>query len=171
MSRGRGQKRTRRLPGLVPEAFPKPVRWRVEIDYEDRLSDKDKAWLARFNNEFHGGDFSKPGPRLHRTKEQRRAIWRDSKTAGADAYEIARVSGLVQDAPPGHEPTGGPQDLSPTPEYLNSAEYKARVAEFRARIPEDNRRRPEDPTPEEKATWSLDAAEAQRKKNGKGKQR
>lgn len=38
--------------------LPTSVKWRVDQDYEHKLSDEEKEWLRKFNSEFYNAFFS-----------------------------------------------------------------------------------------------------------------
>lgn len=91
--------RTRRskvkYPGLHPELHPKTRHEHLEVDYVDQLSDKDKAWLSTFNEEYVGCDFHHKGRKLHKTKALRRECYSRNNSRNRDLYTISRTRGWV----------------------------------------------------------------------------
>jgi hypothetical protein len=73
----------RKLRGLTARDFFPYVRWKVDQDYVDKLSLKDREWLARFNREMYDNEYT-PRTGIHRTKDQHRANMRDQYAARMD---------------------------------------------------------------------------------------
>lgn len=52
-----------RAYGLFRRWYPKPKQWAVDQDYAHKLSAADRAWLDRFNREYHAGDLRAGDPK------------------------------------------------------------------------------------------------------------
>jgi hypothetical protein len=76
------------LHGLYPKNFSLAVRERAEIDYLNKLPAAERAWLAKFNDEWAGGKFGSDP--LHTDAQQRREIWRDLSYVRSDSYTQKR---------------------------------------------------------------------------------
>lgn len=74
--------------GNIPQVHPKNKRWAMEVDYVERLSPKDRAWLSQFNQEFHTGYFPKGRKPLHRTKKARRECYARNNLQNRDLHAI-----------------------------------------------------------------------------------
>ena len=72
-----------KLPGLYPALTYKHQRWAHDQDYIDKLSPEEKAWLSKFNAEYHQNTFQRDGTDLH-TDEQRRAIYNKTNASYRD---------------------------------------------------------------------------------------
>lgn len=68
-------------------------RW-VDLDYLDKLNDKEKEWLSRFNEGYVHGHFfkDKKGPKF--SKDTKRALWRDQNSCEWDL--LTRTSRTLQ---------------------------------------------------------------------------
>ena len=141
---GGGRERKRRRDsypqyGLYSRTHAKPVRWQVDWDYLDKLNPEEKAWLARFADEYYDGSFKNDGGELH-TKEQRRECYRKKNSANVDVYSIYDEGGaLVR----GDVPEREVEQVRnwQTPEYLDDEDYKNARDGFRRHTPTDGRAR------------------------------
>lgn len=136
------------LPGLHARNFPAPLREFIDVDYLDRLSPEEKAWLAKFNDEFHGGCF-RANP-LHGEQAQRRAIWRAKKAARHDALGVAKATSALE-YPDGafEEESQSWESIPATPQlWLDPAEDQRHVQAVKAlkeslpELPANDRTRP-----------------------------
>jgi hypothetical protein len=144
VSKSRGRKaRAQRQPrpqprvndaGKVRYNFAKPQQGYVDQDYWDKLTPEQTRWLANFNDAYYGGDFRRETQEAW-PQELRRKVWQNKHAALEDAYGQAAVYGAVQvyseTSPRVADPRSTPADIEPTPEYLNSAEYKEARDAFR----------------------------------------
>lgn len=137
---------------------PLSIKWRVDMDYVDKLSPEQKQWMAGFIDAHYSGDF-RGAPESDWPTVERRKSYTNKNVANADCYHglenehlltgfdapvSARFNNLtrldksnaqkVSDCIPAL-----PTDLSPTPEYLNSPEYKKALAEYRANLNQTRR--------------------------------
>lgn len=101
------------------------MRYKVDYDYIDRLSDAEKAWLEKATNEIVGGT---GGGYPAKNAANRDALTHPDGCAllGAIAADEAASRG----------------DWAPTPEYLDTPEYKAALAGFRRYIHDNWRIKP-----------------------------
>ena len=143
MSKRRGRRLNKKLCGLYPTSFPNSVRWKVETDYAQKLSPAEKEWLAKFNDEFAGASFG-PEP-LHDSVDAKRELYRHKNAANKDAMELARAAGALVFKDSGPDYDG--RNYAPTPDYLDSPEYRAALEEYRSHLPKGARGRVAD-TPE-----------------------
>ena len=140
--------------GLHARALPKSVAWMAEVDYLDQLSDADKEWLAKFNEETINGAFNHSEPIIPNDgaagTAMRRSIYRAKNAANRDGLENARSTNRLlfpDQATPGESPRKhrtwesiaatslNETDLNPTPSYLDDPRYKRALAEYRNHLP------------------------------------
>ncbi len=78
--------------------FARPKRWAVEVDYFHKLSPKEKAWLIRFQSEFHDGRIKKGDDQaLHKSDDDRRDCYQRTNLAMRDTYGIMACCGMLND--------------------------------------------------------------------------
>lgn len=74
----------------------------LDVDYADRLNEKDRAWLAQFLDEFYMSGSRKPGKNVH-DDERLRQCWREYKqrqrSGCAILYNQSRELGLNDTCP------------------------------------------------------------------------
>jgi hypothetical protein len=140
--------------GLYAKNYTKPVQWKVDFDYLDKLSDEERRWLSDFSNSYYGGDFRSQHGSVWFPHERREAHVAKN-AARRDVYALGQVSNRVDfipdlEKPPRVEESKAPRfeipanpkaDFSPTPEYLNSESYRAAVEEYRDSLPQRGRGR------------------------------
>lgn len=106
-----GKKRgPKALYGLRRNAQPKIHREYCDQDYADKLSDADKEWLSRFNEEYLHSRFENDGKDHYQSVEDRRRLYNESNARRRDVLGIMRVKGTLQSlqAPAGRPGTGEP---------------------------------------------------------------
>lgn len=82
------EKRKAGLLGLRPSAFAAAVRWQVadamsgySAQVLARMTDAERAELARFNREFHGGSFDALPVNLHDRQSEKQERWQAAHAA------------------------------------------------------------------------------------------
>ncbi len=91
--------------------------------------------MSDFNDSFYSGDFrSDVGQEF--TQAERREAWRLNNAGSRDALNRAEGVGAVEElSPRATEPPGArPFDPTPTPEYLDSDEYRTALELLRKAI-------------------------------------
>lgn len=84
------------LYGLIPQCFPKHKRWALCEDYHDQLDEGNKAWLDRFNREFHDGSIRKGDDQaIHKSDEMRKKCYSRNNAQNRDLYSIKSCSGRL----------------------------------------------------------------------------
>lgn len=134
-SKGKGPARRR---------YRKAVWWKLDADYRDRLTPAERKWLddfldAHYNARFQGHAAAWPKTERRKADRARNAATRDL------ASQFDPVPGEC--VPPAADPE---LDLSPTPEYLNSPDYKAALAAYRATLSDTHERVPSRSVAEER---------------------
>lgn len=77
------------LPRIHPNFICKSHRWKMDVDYADKLSEEEQKWLKTFLDEYYNGKFDKsPRKRLTRKKKDRRAIERDRNAGRRDMGNV-----------------------------------------------------------------------------------
>lgn len=70
-------------------------REQLEVDYLDQLSEKDKDFLNKFNEEFVLSNFKHPGKVLDDSQEAKRASYNANNARNRCIYTKAKVTGLL----------------------------------------------------------------------------
>lgn len=99
-----GQKRAaNKYPGLHRELHPK-TRWEyLDGDYYSGLSDEDKEYMSKFNEEYYGASLAKAdAPEtwdddFHNTRKLRKECTDRNNARNRDLYTILHTRGLVED--------------------------------------------------------------------------
>lgn len=63
----------------------------IDQDYIEKLSEEEKDWLNRFNEEYVNAKMDHKGKKLHRTKKMRKTIWKLNNDRNQDAYSKAKA--------------------------------------------------------------------------------
>lgn len=92
---GLTRKRTK-YPGLDKKVHPKVRQDYLDIDYADKLSDKEKEWLSNFNEEYVGASFTHKGKSLHRTKKARKDCYDRNNARNRDVFALAKANGRLE---------------------------------------------------------------------------
>lgn len=61
----------------APKNYAKNIQWRIETDYELKLSNDDLIWLRKFTEAEYGGNATALNPEA--TQDEKRKSWRDNK--------------------------------------------------------------------------------------------
>lgn len=96
-----------KYPALNPKRAVGNRRELLEIDYLDQLSEKDKDWLNRFNEEFVIANYQHKGKKIDKSKKARKASYDRNNARNRCTYTKAKVTGLLNN--------------TPTEEYLTAA--------------------------------------------------
>lgn len=83
-----------KYPNLDPKLNLKIRQELFDCDYLDKLNDKEKAFLDKFNNESINASFNKnPRKNLHKSKEQRKACYDANNARNRDILSRAQAQG------------------------------------------------------------------------------
>lgn len=129
---GDDNKKRRPFPGKQPLS----VSWRIDADYLDSLSEKDREWYEDFCHKYYGADFRDD---KDWTPEERREAFTDRNRANSDLVTFpvelesgAWVASTTLRATYLERMAESPdRDMSESPSYLESEEYKQARADFR----------------------------------------
>lgn len=91
-----------KYPGLQ-QGYNLKVRWEaLDQDYIDKLSDEEKAWLNKFNEEYVGAGFKKnkngtfsKKRNFHTTPEERKTCTDRNNARNRDLYTRSRTRGWI----------------------------------------------------------------------------
>lgn len=87
MSRSKANRKIVKYPGLEPKVNPRIRRDYSDQDYIEGLSDKEKDWLNRFNEEWVHANFNHKGKRIHPLKQKTKTIKKTGKKRAVDVYK------------------------------------------------------------------------------------
>lgn len=87
MSRSKANRKILKYPGLEPKVNPRIRRDYSDQDYINDLSDKEKDWLNRFNEEWVHANFNHNGKRIHPLKQKTKTIKKNGKKRSVDVYK------------------------------------------------------------------------------------
>lgn len=100
-------KKTRRkstkYPGLKKNLNVKVRQELIDHDYIDKLSEEEKAWLSKFNEEYVSGSFKKTKggnystKNLHKTKKLRKDCWDRNNWRNNDVLGVTKANGMLKD--------------------------------------------------------------------------
>lgn len=72
--------------------------WKIDFDYINQLSDKEKEFLNSFTEEYYIANFNHDGKKLHKTKEQRREVYRANNASNRCTMSLSGVKTLRSEA-------------------------------------------------------------------------
>lgn len=93
------RRRAAKNPGLDKRFFSRIKQEYFDIDYLDKLSEKDKVWLGKFMEEDLGANFSHPGKKLYKKKDRKLSYGRNN-ARNRDIYSQAKAQGKIMDLTP-----------------------------------------------------------------------
>lgn len=97
------QKKTRRsavkYPGLDKTYTTRKRREYLDQDYIDKLSEEEKDWLNRFNEEYVNANMNHKGEKFHTSEEDVKKIWGLNNAKNRDALATAREKGKLFQLP------------------------------------------------------------------------
>ena len=67
----------------------------IELDYVNKLSKEEKAWLNKFNLEYVSADFRHDKP-LHKTAKQRKSCEDANNARNRDSYSITKSNNMLK---------------------------------------------------------------------------
>lgn len=67
-------------------------------DYIEKLNEKEKDFLNRFNAEWINSDLRHKGKKFHKTKKERSLIYGMNNARNRDSYALTNSVGLLKDA-------------------------------------------------------------------------
>ena len=81
-----------KYPGLVKSVNTKNRQHLIDEDYIKKLSEEQKDWLNRFNEEYNNANFNHPGDKLHKTKEEELECYNRDYARKMDVLVMGRVN-------------------------------------------------------------------------------
>lgn len=140
----RSKKRRFNTHGVYPSNHPKSIRDKIDYDYlsapgmseprDDLGGMTPKEWLAKFTDEAINGKYRNDGSDLIKDPEQRRAVYRDKNHANQLFKDAMAVEARVYSYGISPPDVATLNDLSPTPAFLENADYKTAREEMRRAI-------------------------------------
>ena len=83
----RNRRNSSKYPALHPEYNLKSRTDLIDYDYLDKLSEKDKAWLNSFTEEYVNANFNHDGKRIHPKKYKTKKVQRTGKKKKIDLFK------------------------------------------------------------------------------------
>jgi hypothetical protein len=83
-------------PGLKKQYNLKIRQELFDQDYIDKLNDKEKAFLNKFNEEFINANFNHPAP-LHKGKKRQRECYGRNNARNRDTMSITSTTKMLKD--------------------------------------------------------------------------
>lgn len=84
-----------KFPALDPKLNLKSRIELIDYDYLDQLSEKDKAWLNKFTEEYVNANLNRKNPRknLHKTKKLKQDCDRRNNLRNVDVWTMTKAQG------------------------------------------------------------------------------
>lgn len=82
-----------KYPALYPQYNLKTRTELFEIDYLNKLNDKEKAWLNSFNEEYVNANFTHDGKKIQRRKSHKKDSYDRNNARNRDILTKAKASG------------------------------------------------------------------------------
>ncbi len=77
--------------GIRQNTMRANVREFVDQDYIHRLSERDKLWLSKFNDEYYNNRFRNNETDFHQTQTQKRERFRNTNAMNRDTYAVLKA--------------------------------------------------------------------------------
>lgn len=108
-------------PGLKKGKFSRIKQEYFDQDYIDKLSDKDKAWLSQFNDEWLGANTK--DARFHKSKKAKKRCNDQNNARNRDVYSNTRATGRLDLA--GEKTIGDNETRNYEDELINYIDNKS----------------------------------------------
>lgn len=95
MSPKRNRRSAQKYPALDPAFNLKTRQDQLEIDYVDQLSESEKDWLNRFNEEDVNANFNHPGKLVQKGKKRRKASYDRNNARNRDILTTKKAMGQL----------------------------------------------------------------------------
>jgi|688.fasta_scaffold448741_1 hypothetical protein len=91
--KGKGGASPRKKESLAAEGLGKlgSRKWKLDMDYVSKLSDKEKEWLTSFVREEVLADFAHSGKKLNKTKKAKREIYNKNNASNRCIYSLGGI--------------------------------------------------------------------------------
>jgi len=89
-------------PGLKKTLFSRIKQEYHDVDYADKLSEKDSEWLSRFMEEDLGANLNHKGAKVYKKKLGKAECYRRNNQRNRDLYSLAQATGkldVIDDSP------------------------------------------------------------------------
>lgn len=91
----RNRRNKSKYPALKPDLNLKTRTDLIDYDYLDKLSDKEKAWLNSFTEEYVGANMKHKGKKFHKTKAMKKDCYDRNNARNRCIYTKAKASGQI----------------------------------------------------------------------------
>lgn len=92
-ARKKNRRSQQKYPALDPQYNLKTRADLIDQDYVDKLSESDKDWLNRFNEEYVNANFKHSGKKLHKSDTLKRDCYNRNNHRNRDILTRAKASG------------------------------------------------------------------------------
>lgn len=82
-------------PGIAPWLNPKTRAELIDHDYISKLSEEEKIWLSKFNEEYLSGTFEHDSTDFHKGKKRKRDCYSRNNARNRDVFSRNRTYGWV----------------------------------------------------------------------------
>ena len=82
-------------PALNPKYNLKTRTELIDYDYIDKLSEKEKAWLNAFTEEYTNANMNHKGKKLHKSKAMKKDCYNRNNARNRDILTRAKASGQI----------------------------------------------------------------------------
>lgn len=69
----------------------------IDYDYIDKLTDKEKAFLNSFTEEYVGANFKHKGKKLHKSKTKKKDCFDRNNSRNRDIYTISKANDMLKE--------------------------------------------------------------------------
>lgn len=95
--KGATRKSTTKNSGLKKQYFSRIKQEYHDIDYMDKLDDKEKAWLSSFMDEDLGANFTHEGKKIYKKKRDIKESYHRNNARNRDQYANSKAAGKTVD--------------------------------------------------------------------------
>jgi len=93
---GKTRRGNAKYPGLDKKYNLKIRQELIDQDYIDKLTDEEKDWLSRFNEEYVSANFQHKGKKLHKTKKQKRERYQANNKRNVDIFAVSKANEMLR---------------------------------------------------------------------------
>lgn len=96
-SKKKTARKNKKYPALDPKYTTKVRREYLDMDYLDKLSEKEKEWLNKFTEEHLNASFQNSSKDLNRSKTSKKKVYNENNARNRCLYGIAKASNRLDE--------------------------------------------------------------------------